>query len=125
LRERDEEALKLKHRFRAVSRGIERREAPRRIWNRHKGWLGMTAAVIAIIAGATYAWSLHTGWPVIVVLKHAASSPNCRAAYSVGLAPAGRGEPGYWRRHDADRDGIACEWRPGIRPPRPLIMRVH
>jgi hypothetical protein len=123
LRERDEAALRLKHRLRAVSRRIERREAPRRIWNRHKGWLGKAVAVTALVAGVAYAGSLYTGWPVVVVLKHAASSPNCRAAYFVGLAPALRGEPGYWRDHDADQDGIACEWRP--RPPQPLIMRVH
>jgi len=125
LRERDEEALRLKQRFRAVSRRIERRGAPRRIWNQHKGWLGKTVAVIALVASAAYAGSLYTGWPVVVVLKHAVSFPNCAAAYSVGLAPARRGQPGYWRSHDADQDGIACEWRPGIRPPMPLIIRVH
>ncbi|WP_245451207.1 excalibur calcium-binding domain-containing protein [Borborobacter arsenicus] len=27
----------------------------------------------------------------------------------VGLAPALRGQPGYWRSNDADHDGIACE----------------
>ncbi|MDN5927768.1 MAG: excalibur calcium-binding domain-containing protein [Hyphomicrobiales bacterium] len=31
----------------------------------------------------------------------------------VGLAPARRGRPGYWSRHDADSDGTACEpWHP-------------
>ncbi|WP_311974133.1 excalibur calcium-binding domain-containing protein [Bradyrhizobium glycinis] len=24
-------------------------------------------------------------------------------------APARPGEPGYWKHHDHDRDGIACE----------------
>src|SRR5688572_16050966 len=94
LRERDEEAIRLKQRFRAVSRRIERREAPRRLWNRHKGWLATAAVAIAL--GAAYAASLHTGWPVAVALKHAASFPNCAAARSMGLAPARRGEPGYW-----------------------------
>jgi hypothetical protein len=108
LRERDVEALELKPRLRAVSRRIERRKAPGRLWRRHK-----PAAAIALGAAGAYAGSLHTGWPVPVVLKHAASFPNCAAAWSMGQAPALRGEPGYWRSHDADRDGIACEWRPG------------
>lgn len=40
---------------------------------------------------------------------HLAASPNCTAARAVGLAPARRGQPGYWPSHDADNDGIACE----------------
>ncbi|MEX2034183.1 MAG: excalibur calcium-binding domain-containing protein, partial [Xanthobacteraceae bacterium] len=35
--------------------------------------------------------------------------PNCNAAHAVGLAPAYKGEPGYWAHNDADDDGIACE----------------
>jgi hypothetical protein len=42
-------------------------------------------------------------------VRHLLASPNCDAARSVGLAPAGRGQPGYYNRHDADDDGIACE----------------
>ncbi|MGR3344558.1 MAG: excalibur calcium-binding domain-containing protein [Paracoccaceae bacterium] len=38
-----------------------------------------------------------------------AASPNCDSARAVGLAPARRGQPGYFVRHDADGDGIACE----------------
>ena len=125
LRERDEEALKLKQSFRAVSRGIERRAAPGRIWNRLKGWLGKTVAVVVLIAGAVYAGSLHTGWPVVMVLKHAASYSGCRAASSMGLAPARRGEPGYWRSHDGDQDGIACERWPRVRRSTPGLIRVH
>jgi hypothetical protein len=48
-------------------------------------------------------------WPPIVTLMHLAAFPDCRAARAVGLAPAREGEPGYWPRHDADNDGIACE----------------
>ena len=40
---------------------------------------------------------------------HLLASPNCTAARLVGLAPATRDEPGYWDRHDADHDGVACE----------------
>ena len=42
-------------------------------------------------------------------LRHLAAFQNCSAARAVGLAPAHRGEPGYWPTHDADHDGIACE----------------
>jgi hypothetical protein len=30
-------------------------------------------------------------------------------ARMVGLAPARRGQPGYYPQHDRDKDGIACE----------------
>lgn len=115
LRERDEEALELKRRFRAISSRIERRGMPQRLWRRYKTWLCAAAAAIVLCAGALYAWSVHTGWPVSTVLKHVASFPDCASAYSVGLAPARRGEPGYWWRHDADHDGIACEVPPRVR----------
>ncbi|MBZ9741988.1 MULTISPECIES: excalibur calcium-binding domain-containing protein [unclassified Mesorhizobium] len=56
------------------------------------------------------------------VLRHLAAFPNCTAARLVGLAPARRGEPGYWPTHDADHDGIACEpWHGG----NPSGVRVH
>ncbi|MDF0493124.1 excalibur calcium-binding domain-containing protein [Bradyrhizobium yuanmingense] len=49
----------------------------------------------------------------MITLKHIASAPNCDFARLVGLAPARRGEPGYWQHHDRDGDGVACEpWRP-------------
>ncbi|HEX9808011.1 MAG TPA: excalibur calcium-binding domain-containing protein [Alphaproteobacteria bacterium] len=54
-------------------------------------------------------------WPLVPTLKHLASFPNCAAARSLGLAPSRPGEPGYWRRHDRDRDGIACEPWPRTR----------
>ncbi|WP_139043883.1 excalibur calcium-binding domain-containing protein [Allomesorhizobium alhagi] len=45
-------------------------------------------------------------------IQHLASAPNCSMARLVGVAPARRGQPGYWPSHDADRDGIACEpWK--------------
>ncbi|PWL16197.1 hypothetical protein DKP76_18790 [Falsochrobactrum shanghaiense] len=42
-------------------------------------------------------------------IRHLTSAPNCNAARAVGLAPARRGQPGYWPSHDADNDGVACE----------------
>lgn len=48
-------------------------------------------------------------WPMTVTLRHWQAHRNCDAARAVGLAPARRGEPGYWERLDADADGISCE----------------
>lgn len=45
----------------------------------------------------------------MMTVWHIAASPNCAAARAVGLAPARRGEPGYFATHDADNDGRACE----------------
>ena len=49
------------------------------------------------------------GWPAEVMARHRAAARNCNAARAVGLAPARRGEPGYYPQHDRDNDGIACE----------------
>ena len=35
--------------------------------------------------------------------------PNCAAARAAGAAPIHVGEPGYRRKLDRDRDGVACE----------------
>ena len=43
--------------------------------------------------------------------RHWMSIPNCNAAGAWSLAPARRGQPGYWPKHDADNDGVACEVR--------------
>ncbi len=48
-------------------------------------------------------------WSVSVTLRHWMAAPNCGAAQARGLDKAQRGQPGYYRRHDRDRDGIACE----------------
>src|SRR5262245_55196244 len=71
-------------------------------------------AVMAAILAFAVVWGLGSSpWPVVTTLKHITSAPNCGFARLVGLAPARRGEPGYWKRHDRDEDGIACEpWPP-------------
>ena len=73
------------------------------------------AALAAIVAFAVV-WGLGSSpWPVMTTLRHIASAPNCGFARLVRLAPARRGEPGYWKRHDRDGDGIACEpWPPRV-----------
>lgn len=58
------------------------------------------------------------------VLKHLAAYPNCYMALEFGVAPARRGEPGYWERHDINQDGIACDKRSGEMR-RPLSHRYY
>ena len=48
-------------------------------------------------------------WPIDVMIRHYAARPNCAAARAVRLAPALRGQPGYWDHLDADDDGKSCE----------------
>jgi hypothetical protein len=48
-------------------------------------------------------------WPPDLTLRHWIAAPNCDAARLAGLAPANRGQPGYYVSHDADSDGVACE----------------
>lgn len=71
-----------------------------------------------LCAGSTGLWIYlailqFSPWPPGATLRHFWAMPNCGAARQVGLAPAHRGEPGYWRHLDRDRDGWACEpWPP-------------
>ncbi len=48
-------------------------------------------------------------WPPGLTLRHIMAAPDCDLARAVRLAPSHHGQPGYYARHDADRDGIACE----------------
>jgi hypothetical protein len=44
--------------------------------------------------------------------RHLYAARGCAEAAEVGLAPARRGEPGYWPQWDGDNDGVSCErWR--------------
>ena len=100
----------LRRGFRAVSARHDR-ASKRRYYRSAK------IAVLAAIVAFAVSWGLGSSpWPLTTTLRHIASAPNCGFARLVGLAPARRGEPGYWKSHDRDRDGIACEpWPP---PPR-------
>jgi Excalibur calcium-binding domain len=99
----------LQRRFRAVSTRHDRAIKPRRYYR--SGRIALSAATVVAFA---VVWGLSTSpWPVMTTLRHIASFPNCAFARSVGLAPAKRGQPGYWESHDRDGDGIACEpWHP-------------
>lgn len=93
----------LQRRFRAVSARRDRTTKLR--------W-AMTAliAVVAILAAYPAIWLLvSSSWPITTTLRHLASAPNCDFARLVGLAPARRGEPGYWKHLDRDGDGVACD----------------
>ncbi|MDN4982213.1 excalibur calcium-binding domain-containing protein [Bradyrhizobium sp. WYCCWR 13022] len=73
-----------------------------------------TIAVVLVVYPAIFLL-ISSPWPATTTLRHIASAPNCEFARLVGLAPARRGEPGYWKHHDRDRDGIACEPWPSRR----------
>jgi hypothetical protein len=67
--------------------------------------VGVLALYLALAASPT--------WPLTTMLRHIAAAPNCDTARAMGLAPARRGQPGYYTQHDRDKDGIACEpWPP-------------
>jgi hypothetical protein len=73
--------------------------------------------LFAVTAIGTFAFAwylLSSPWPVGVTLKHLAAFPNCEVAEMVGLAPARRGQPGYWKHNDTYGEGISCKeskWR--------------
>ena len=45
-----------------------------------------------------------------VALRHLVAGTGCDAASEVGLAPAHRGDPGYWRRLDPANTGVSCRF---------------
>src|SRR5262245_30621021 len=110
----DTSAQRLRRRFQRISRRWEFRIRRRRFW-RTAGIVSLTLA-----SAVAFAWMqlvILSPWPPVATIKHLLAFPNCGAARAVGLAPAQRGQPGYWSRHDADHDGIACE------PFRPSVIR--
>jgi len=65
---------------------------------------------LAILAGAiVVAGFMNSPWAGILSLKHLAAFPSCDAVRAMGLTPVRQGQPGYWRGHDQDDDGVACE----------------
>jgi hypothetical protein len=101
----EERLRRLKRRFRAISARHERAIKLRSVYR-----VSMIA-VLAAIGAFTLCWGLLSlsPWPPMITLRHIASFPNCDAARAVGLAPAYKGQPGYWQRHDRDSDGQSCE----------------
>lgn len=74
-----------------------------------------TRLALQVLAGAAVVFGMLT-WlksfgfaSELVAARHVLAAVNCDAAYSLGLTPSRRGQPGYWQRLDADNDGISCE----------------
>jgi len=84
--------------------------------------IGLLIAFGYVLGGAATTFQ-SSPWPMDVTARHLLAAPNCDAARSVGLAPARRGMPGYWSRHDADDDGIACEVWPRGRAADDVVIR--
>ena len=103
---------RLNNGFRAVSNDIDR-SSPRKWLPRSTVWqmgvCSLMASLVAIGSVVLYAELRDHKWSFMTMLRHIAAAPNCSTALAVGLAPARRGEPGYYRRHDRDQDGTACE----------------
>jgi hypothetical protein len=102
------EQRRLKRRFGAVTRRLERAAMLDRISGLIAVWSAilMRAMALVLVLGSLLRW------PSAVVLKQVAAWPSCASGHAVGLTPARRGDPGYWWWHDADGDGAACEWMP-------------
>ncbi|MDZ4776296.1 MAG: excalibur calcium-binding domain-containing protein [Alphaproteobacteria bacterium] len=71
----------------------------------------LRVALVAAVVGAV------TGFGLIMLgysdplmgLKHFASAPHCAFAKQLGVDRAHIRQPGYWKHHDGDRNGVACE----------------
>jgi hypothetical protein len=69
-----------------------------------------TLMTAAAVGGFALVWYLLSSpWPLVLTLRHFAAYPNCAATEMVGLAPATKGNPGYWSHNDPDGDGVACK----------------
>lgn len=109
LRRRDRKAhrrlYEIRQRFARVSARMERPARQRRLIRQ----VALAAGVGAALGVAVAAVNHFSPWSFWTVARHIAAAPNCNAARTVGLAPSTKGAPGYYRRHDADGDGVACE----------------
>jgi hypothetical protein len=77
---------------------------------RRLGRRGERSIVAAAAALAAYVALLNLSpWPPLATVKHLLALKSCRAAWEMGLTPSRTGEPGYWLRHDHERDGRSCE----------------
>ena len=107
------EAARLKVRFRSVTRRIERRSRVRTAIRFGLICSSITVGVIGAYLATFVALTTLSPWPPLTTVRHLSAIPNCDTARLLGLAPARRGQPGYWPHLDADDDGIACEpWPP-------------
>lgn len=91
--------------LRSINQRHERRKLIRRIFLQHKLYI----YVFLISALGSFIIMMSSPWPATVTVRHIGSFPSCSYARFFHLAPAEKGEPGYYARHDADGDGVACE----------------
>jgi len=110
-RDPDKELQQIQRRFEALRRRADRRERMLRTLREARAQL-LTASLVFAATFAVFFFSPFSPWDT---LRHIAAAPNCDAARFVELAPAHRGNPGYWSGHDGDADGITCEPRRGRR----------
>lgn len=104
-RDPDLRLKRIQHRFRAVRDRADRAARMRRLARR----LVKPTLFGLLIGGAVLLAFQFSPWPIRTTVKHLIASINCDTARTLGLAPARRGEPGYWQKLDRDNDGIACE----------------
>lgn len=84
---------------------------------RNERGLGVEATLACVLCiglfGAVVLWPEKPSYERLFTageqVRHVLSKPNCSAARLMRLAPARRGDPGYYVEHDRDRDGWACE----------------
>ena len=101
----DQRADALKAKFRRVTRRSERAHAIRKA----RPWIALALLSLAAGGVSLFYWHANAKWTAGETLRHLLAAPNCASTRAVGLAPAYKGQPGYWPKHDADKDGIACE----------------
>jgi len=84
-------------------------QAERRRTTRRRIRQGLAALCAAsVIAFPFAAVMLVNSWSLATTARHFAAAANCSTARTLGLAPARRGEPGYWPWLDRDGNGVAC-----------------
>ena len=111
--------MRLRNRFRVVSNRAMRRQRSPHVLHSLRAWGIRLALLTFALALVWFTITSLSPWPVPLTVQHYLASHDCDSARAVGLAPARRGEPGYWPDLDADHDGIACEtWPPAHRRAR-------
>ncbi len=101
----DRNVRRLKARLARISRAAERRER----WHRLPRTLLPFAIVFCVAAWGAVGFATLSPWSARLTGLHLVSALGCNVTWAIGLAPALRGQPGYWSWHDGDKDGIACE----------------
>lgn len=111
-RDPEQELIRLRQRFGRISRRFDRSFLFRRL--RRKASVVVFSVAVAMIGISVPFILMKTlsPWPLLTTVRHIAAVAGCDAARAVGLAPSMKGQPGYWRHLDRDRDGVACELWP-------------